>query len=81
MAEALKTEGIKYVFGPSRRQSCGVLYDGLYDVPEVRPIVAGREEAGAFMACAYTRLAGQPGVCTGTIGPGAQHLATGIAEA
>jgi acetolactate synthase-1/2/3 large subunit len=81
VAEALRAEGVKYVFGIPGGQSCDVLYDGLYDVPEVKPILVRHEEAGVFMAYAYARLTGQPGVCTGTVGPGAQHLVSGIAEA
>jgi len=81
VAEALRAEGVKYVFGIPGGQSCDVLYDGLYDVPDVKPILVRHEEAGAFMAYAYARLTGEPGVCTGTVGPGAQHLVSGIAEA
>jgi len=81
VAEALKAEGVKYVFGLPGGQSCDILYDGLYDVPEVKPILVRHEEAGVFMAYAYARLTGEPGVCTGTVGPGAQHLVAGIAEA
>ncbi len=81
VAEALRAEGVKYVFGVPGGQSCDVLYDGLYDVPDVKPILVRHEEAGVFMAYAYARLTGEPGVCTGTVGPGAQHLVSGIAEA
>ena len=81
VAEALRAEGVKYVFGIPGGQSCDVLYDGLYDVPDVKPILVRHEEAGVFMAFAYARLTGEPGVCTGTVGPWAQHLVSGIAEA
>jgi acetolactate synthase-1/2/3 large subunit len=81
VAEALRAEGVKYVFGIPGGQSCDILYDGLYDTPDVKPILVRHEEAGVFMAYAYARLTGEPGVCTGTVGPGAQHLVSGIAEA
>ena len=81
VAEALKAEKVKYVFGIPGGQSCDILYDGLYDVAEVKPILVRHEEAGVFMAYAYARLTGEPGVCTGTVGPGAQHLVSGVAEA
>ena len=81
VAEALKAEKVKYVFGIPGGQSCDILYDGLYNVHEVKPILVRHEEAGVFMAYAYARLTGEPGVCTGTVGPGAQHLVSGIAEA
>ena len=81
LAEALKAEGVKYVFGLPGVQNFDVLYDGLYDVLDVRPILVRHEEAAAFMAYAYARLTGEPGICSGTAGPGAQHLVTGLAEA
>jgi len=81
LAEALKAEHVKYVFGLPGVQNFDVLYDGLYDVPDIKPILVRHEEAAAFMAYAYARLTGEPAVCSGTAGPGAQHLVTGLAEA
>jgi len=81
LAEALKAEGVKYVFGLPGVQNFDILYDGLYDVHEVKPILVRHEEAAAFMAYAYARLTGEPGICSATVGPGAQHLVSGLAEA
>jgi acetolactate synthase-1/2/3 large subunit len=81
LAEALKAERVRYVFGMPGGQSVDILYDGLYDVPEIRSILVRHEEAAAFMAYAYARLTGEPGVCSATVGPGAQHLIAGFAEA
>ena len=36
------------------------------------------EQAAAHMADAYARVTGQPGVCMGTIGPGAADLVPGV---
>jgi pyruvate dehydrogenase (quinone) len=37
-------------------------------------IVARREEAVAFMACAYAKWTGKLGCCLATTGPGRVHL-------
>jgi len=81
LAEALKAERVKYVFGLPGIQNFDVLYDGLYDVHDVKTVLVRHEEAAAFMAYAYARLTGEPGICSATVGPGAQHLVSGLAEA
>jgi acetolactate synthase-1/2/3 large subunit len=39
------------------------------------------EQGAAFMAEVHGRLTGEPGVCLGTLGPGATNLITGVADA
>src|SRR5262249_4719533 len=39
------------------------------------------EQGAAFMADVWGRLTGMPGVCLGTLGPGAINLLTGVADA
>jgi pyruvate dehydrogenase (quinone) len=39
------------------------------------------EEMAAFMACAYAKFTGRPGVCMATSGPGAIHLLNGLYDA
>ena len=38
------------------------------------------ERCGVFAADAYARMTGKPGVCDGTLGPGATNLVTGLVE-
>src|SRR5215475_14239455 len=38
------------------------------------------ERCGAFAADAYARVTNRPGICDGTLGPGATNLVTGLVE-
>jgi acetolactate synthase I/II/III large subunit len=38
------------------------------------------ERCGAFAADAYARVTNRPGICDGTLGPGATNLVTGLIE-
>jgi acetolactate synthase-1/2/3 large subunit len=56
----------------------GVL-DALYDARDMIKLIVNRHESGAtFMADAYAKLTGQPGVAFVTRGPGAANAAVGI---
>jgi acetolactate synthase-1/2/3 large subunit len=53
--------------------------DALYDHREVLRLIVCRQEGGAaFMAEAYGKLTGKPGVCFVTRGPGATNASIGI---
>jgi len=47
----------------------------------IRMIDARHEQAAAFMAQAYARVSGRPGVCMACSGPGTMNLTTGLANA
>jgi hypothetical protein len=57
------------------------LIDALAAEEGIRFHASRREDAAAFMASAYAKLTGKPGVCIGTSGPGAVNLLNGIADA
>jgi hypothetical protein len=47
----------------------------------VRFVQVRHKEAAAFMACAYAKYTGKPGVCLATSGPGGIHLLNGLYDA
>jgi acetolactate synthase I/II/III large subunit len=46
----------------------------------IKFVLTRHEQGAAFMADVYGRLTGKPGVCLGTLGPGATNLVTGVAD-
>ena len=81
MAEALRAEGVRYVFGLPGGHSVTILYDELYRDPQITPILARHETAGAFAALGYAQISGEAGVCQGTAGPGFAQMILGLQEA
>jgi acetolactate synthase-1/2/3 large subunit len=80
VAEGLKAEGVRYVFGlPGDPKH---LYDALVELAPGGPVPIGvrYETSGAFMAMAYTRVTNELAVCFGCPGPGIANLVPGILE-
>jgi acetolactate synthase-1/2/3 large subunit len=78
LVEALATHGVDTVFGIPGESFLPTL-DALYDVRDTIRFVACRQEGGAaFMADAYGKLTGRPGVCMVSRGPGATNASIGI---
>lgn len=79
LAEMLKLAGAGPMFGMGGFQllpfyeACRAL--GL------RHALINDERCGAFAADAYARVTNRPGICDGTLGPGATNLTTGLIEA
>ena len=76
----LEAEGVKYVFGIVGTEVLD-LADSLSKSNQVQYVNVRHEQGAAFMADVYGRLAGKPGVCLSTLGPGATNLLTGLASA
>ncbi|WP_435347030.1 biosynthetic-type acetolactate synthase large subunit [Haloarchaeobius sp. HRN-SO-5] len=76
---ALENAGVEYCFGVQGGAIMPV-YDALYD-SDVRHVTMAHEQGAAHAADAYGIVAGEPGVCMATSGPGATNLVTGIADA
>lgn len=75
----LEAEGVQCIFGVPGEENADVMMS-LLDSP-VRFVVCRHEQGAAFMADVSGRLSGNPGVCLGTLGPGATNLLTGVASA
>src|SRR5216683_6382905 len=78
LADALVAQGVKMAFGVPG-ESYLALLDGLLDVREELSFVICRQEGGAsYMAEAYGKLTGEPGVLLVTRGPGACNASIGV---
>src|SRR5512145_2130561 len=77
LADALAAQGVKLAFGVPGESYLPVL-DGLHDLQGRLRFVICRQEGGAsYMAEAYGKLTGEPGVLLVTRGPGATNGAIG----
>ncbi|HVL34177.1 MAG TPA: thiamine pyrophosphate-binding protein, partial [Burkholderiales bacterium] len=78
LADALAAQGVKLAFGVPGESYLPVL-DGLHDLREAMSFIVCRQEGGAsYMAEAYGKLTGEPGVLFVTRGPGATNGAVGV---
>ncbi|WP_408009394.1 acetolactate synthase large subunit [Pseudalkalibacillus sp. A8] len=77
--KCLENEGVEYIFGVPGEENIDFL-EALKE-SEIEFITTRHETGAAFMAGVYGKLTGKPGVCLGTLGPGATNLLTGVAEA
>ncbi len=80
LVDQLMIQGVNQVFCVPGESYLGVL-DALRDCPGIRLVVNRHESGSVFMADAYARLTGQPGVAFVTRGPGASNAAIGIHNA
>jgi len=78
LADALAAQGVKMAFGVPGESYLPVL-DGLRDIEDRLRFIICRQEGGAsYMAEAYGKLTGAPGVLFVTRGPGATNGAIGV---
>lgn len=83
LIKALLKEGVEYMFGIPGGQFLN-MYDAVYKWGQeegIQTILFRHEQAAAHAADAYARVTNKPGVCFGTVGPGALHLVPGIGTA
>ncbi|MEM2840430.1 MAG: thiamine pyrophosphate-binding protein [Candidatus Bathyarchaeia archaeon] len=79
VVESLLEENVEYLFGLPGNPK--VVYDQLYDTPEIKPILVRHECSGVLMAMAYSRISGKVGVCFASPGPGVANMVPGFLEA
>jgi len=80
LVDQLLLQGVDRLFCVPGESYLAVL-DALVDTPGIRLIVNRHESASTFMAGAYARLTGQPGIAFVTRGPGACNAAIGVHHA
>lgn len=78
-AKCLVKQEVEYIFGiPGAK--IDALFDALLDTP-IKIILCHHEQNAVFMAAAYGRITGKPGVVLVTSGPGVSNLITGLLTA
>ena len=78
LAEMLHLSGAGPMFGMGGFQLLQ-FYDAIGLVGLTHHLI-NDERCGAFAADAYARVTNRPGICDGTLGPGATNLVTGLVE-
>jgi acetolactate synthase-1/2/3 large subunit len=78
LAEMLRLSGVGPMFGMGGFQLLP-FYDALGQLG-MQHFLINDERCGAFAADAYARVTNRPGICDGTLGPGATNLVTGLIE-
>jgi acetolactate synthase-1/2/3 large subunit len=76
LVDALRIHGADIAFGVPGESYLAVL-DALHD-SSIRFIINRQEGGAAFMADAYGKLTGRPGICFVTRGPGATNASIGV---
>lgn len=79
LVRCFEAEGVTHIFGIPGEENLDFL-EALSN-SSISFILTRHEQGAAFMANAWGRLKGHPGVCLATLGPGATNLVTGIADA
>ncbi|MGO8104237.1 thiamine pyrophosphate-binding protein [Rhizobium leguminosarum] len=78
LVDALRIHGVERVFGVPGESYLAAL-DALHDVEEAIEFIVCRQEGGAaYMAEAYGKMTGKPGICFVTRGPGATNASVGV---
>ena len=77
LVDTLRLNGVDTIFCVPGESYLAVL-DALHDVPEIKVVVCRQEGGAAYMADAYAKATGKPGICFVTRGPGITNASVGI---
>jgi acetolactate synthase-1/2/3 large subunit len=80
IVEALKDQGVEYIFGYPGGAVLPI-YDALFGQNQVRHVLVRQEGGAAHAAEGYARSTGKVGVLLVTSGPGATNAITGLTDA
>jgi len=83
VVKCLLEESVKKIFGIIGGQLI-TIYDAVYSWGRekgIDTVMFRHEQAAAHAADAWARVTNTPGVCMGTVGPGATHLVPGVGAA
>jgi len=76
LIDCLEAQGVTTAFGVPGESYLAVL-DALHD-SAIRYVLCRQEGGAAFMAEAWGKLSGRPGICFVTRGPGATNASIGV---
>jgi len=79
LVRCLENEDVTHIFGIPGEENLALL-EALRS-SSIKLILTRHEQAAGFMAAAYGRLTGRPGVCLATLGPGATNFVTCVSYA
>ncbi len=83
LVKCLQKENVKYMFGIPGGQFLN-MYDAIYRWGReqgIETVLFRHEAAAAHAADAWARVTNNPGICFGTVGPGALNLISGVGAA
>src|SRR5206468_3843709 len=78
IGDRLRASGVRHVFGHPGGEVVDLI-EGFREAG-LEFVLTRHETSAAFMADAMATASGIPGVCVGTLGPGATNLVTGVAQ-
>ncbi|MFX0137452.1 MAG: thiamine pyrophosphate-binding protein, partial [Candidatus Hodarchaeota archaeon] len=83
VVKCLQAEGVRYIFGLVGGELL-TIYDAIYRWGReegIDTIMFRHEQGAAHAADSWSRVTNIPGVCMGTVGPGATHMVPAVAAA
>ncbi len=77
--KCLEMQGVNTMYGVPGEENADIMISLIHS--PIQFITCSHEQTASFMAQMHGQLTNMPGVCLGTLGPGATNLITGVAQA